>query len=255
VFQFGTGYLFGNPNAQNLATDPTPQFFGTVQEIGLEFGATIKELRGNLQFPDDTAIADKKLSGKVSFGRIETTVFNQLFFADSFTSGVTAIQPFEPHTIPATPFQVTIAPPGSGTFILDLGVRYTTTFFPLTKVASGPTIGQYSVNLSTGVYTFAAADTAAGVQISYTYSSTAGNTMTVNNQLQGYGPQFEMWLDEPYAGTGNGIHIYACKAGKLNAPLKRDDYQIIEMDFEAFANPSNNTNPSGRVFDWFQTST
>lgn len=248
MFNFGCGYLFGVPNAQNLATNPTPVYFGTVQDISVEIGATIKELRGNLQFPDDTAISDKKLSGKVSFGRLETQIFNQLFFADSYTSGTNQVSPFEAHTIPATPYQVTIAPPGSGTFYEDLGVRYSATGTVLVKVASSPTTGQYSVNSSTGVYTFASADTGLGVQISYVYTSTSGNTLTVNNQLQGYGPQFEMWLDEPYAGQGNGIHIYACKAGKLNAPRKRDDYTIIEMDFEAFAAAS------GKVFDWFQTS-
>lgn len=250
MYNFGCGYLFGNPNAQQLAPNPTPQLFASVQEVSVEIGATIKELRGNLQFPDDTAIADKKLSGKVSFGRLETTVFNQLFFADTYVAGVTAIQPKESHTVPAsTPWQITIAPPSSGTFGIDLGVLYSATGFPLVKVASGPTVGQYSVNTSTGVYTFSTSDASAGVFISYTYLlASTGNTLTVNNQLQGYGPQFEMWLAEPYAGVGNGMHLYACKAGKLNAPRKRDDYTIIEMDFECFAAAS------GKVFDWFQVS-
>jgi hypothetical protein len=247
MFNFGTGWLFGNPNAQNLATNPTPQFFGTVQEVSIEIGATIKELRGNLQFPDDTAVSDKKVTGKVSFGRIEIPVFNQLFFADQFATGYTGVQPRELHAIPTTPYTVTPTPPGSGTYATDLGVSYSATGAPLTKVASGPTTGQYSV--AAGVYTFAAADTGLSVLISYTYTSaTGGNTLTVNNQLQGYSPQFELWLGEPYAGQGNGMHLYACKAGKLGAPRKRDDYTIIEMDFEAFANPA------GKVFDWFQVS-
>ena len=247
MFNFGTGWLFGNPLSQNLATNPTPQYFGTVQEVSIEIGATIKELRGNLQFPDDTAIADKKLTGKVSFGRIEIPVFNQLFFADSYVAGVTAVQPRESHAIPATPYQVTPTPPGSGTYATDLGVAYAATGAPLTKVTGTPTTGQYAV--AAGVYTFAAADTGLSVLISYTYTlSSTGNTLTVNNQLQGYGPQFEMWLGEPYAGQGNGIHLYACKSGKLGAPRKRDDYTIIEMDFECFANAA------GKVFDWFQVS-
>lgn len=249
MFSFGTGLLYGVPNAQNLATNPTPQYFGTVQSVDVEIGATIKELRGNLQFPDDTAIADKKLTGKVNFGKIETPIFNQLFFADSMVAGVTAVQSRESHAIPTTPYQVTIAPPGSGVFGADLGVLNGATGAPLTKVASGPTTGQYSVVPATGIYTFAAADTGNTVLISYTYTLAAvGTTLTVNNQLQGYGPQFEMWLSEPYAGTGNGMHLYACKAGKLNAPRKRDDYLIIEMDFECFANAA------GKIFDWFQVS-
>ncbi len=239
--------MFGNPNGGNQATNPTPQLFGTIKDIDVEISATIKELRGNLQYPDDTAIADKKLSGKVKFGRLEIAAFNQLFFADTFTAGVTAIQPKESHPIPATPFQVTIAPPSSGTFGIDLGVFYSATGVALTKVASAPATGQYSV--AGAVYTFAAADTGLTVLISYTYVIAAsGNTMTVNNQIQGYGPQFEMWLAEPYQNAGNGMHLYACKAGKLSLPRKRDDYVIGEFDFEGFANAA------GKVFDWFQVS-
>jgi hypothetical protein len=245
MFNFGTGYLFGNPNAQNLAVNPTPQYFGTVQDVDIEISATIKELRGNLQFPDDTAIADKKLSGKIKFGRIETQVFNNLFFADSLVTGYTGIQPRESHAAAAS---ITIAPPSSGVFSTDLGILDGTTGLIFTKVASAPALNQYSVNLGTGVYTLNASQTGT-VLISYTYTVAAsGTTLTVNNQLQGYGPQFELWLAEPYAGTGNGLHLYACKAGKLGAPRKRDDYTIVDLEIEAFANAG------GKVFDWFQIS-
>jgi hypothetical protein len=247
MFNFGTGFLFGNPIGGNEATNPTPQYFGTVQDIDVEISATIKELRGNLQFPDDTAIADKKLTGKIKWGRIEIPVFNQLYFADTYVAGVTAVQPREAHSVPATPFQVTIAPPSGGVFGIDLGVLDASTGLPFTKVASGPTTGQYTV--SGAVYTFAAADTLRNVLISYTYTLAAsGNTLTVNNQVQGYGPVFEIWLTEPYQNAGNGLHLYACKASKLGAPRKRDDYVITEFDFEAFANAA------GKVFDWFQVS-
>ena len=89
MFNFGCGNLFGNPNAQNLATNPTPQWFGTVQDISVDIDATIKELRGQFQFPDDTAVADKKLSIKCKFGKIEAQLFNQLFFADTYNTGIT----------------------------------------------------------------------------------------------------------------------------------------------------------------------
>lgn len=245
MFNFGTGFLFGNPNGGNQATNPTPQYFGTVQDIDVEISATIKELRGNLQFPDDTAIADKKLSGKVKFGRLEVQVFNQLFFADALATGYTGIQPRESHAAAAT---ITIAPPSSGTFATDLGVLDGTTGLVFTKVASAPALNQYSVNVGTGVYTLNASQTGT-VLISYTYTVAAsGQTLTVNNQVQGYGPAFELWLAEPYQNAGNGLHLYACKAGKLAAPRKRDDYVIGEFDFEGFASPA------GKVFDWFQVS-
>jgi hypothetical protein len=246
VFNFGTGFLFGNPNGGNQATNPTPEYFGTVQDIDVEISATIKELRGNLQFPDDTAIADKKLSGKIKLGRLEVQVFNQLFFADSLVAGVSAISPRELHTAATT---ITIVPPSSGVFSVDLGVSYSATGQPFVKVPSAPAVGQYAVNVSTGVYTFASGDVGTGALISYTYTIAAsGSTLTVNNQVQGYGPQFELWLSEPYQNAGNGLHLYACKASKLGSPRKRDDYVIAELDFEAFANPA------GKVMDWFQVS-
>ena len=82
--------------------------------------------------------------------------------------------------------------------------------------------------------------------ISYTYTLTTGNTLTVNNQLMGYAPQFELWLNDPYSSYGNGMHFYAVKSGKLSAPRKRDDYTIIDLEMEAFASTA------GKVFDWFQ---
>lgn len=245
MFNFGCGNMFGNPNAQNLATNPTPQWFGTVQDISVDIDATIKELRGQFQFPDDTAVADKKLSIKCKFGKIEAQLFNQLFFADSYNTGITVAYRDTSHTVPAsTPWQITPTPPNSGVIGIDLGVYYANTGLPFQKVASGPTVGQYT--FATGVYTFATADASVAVVISYTYTLTTGNTLTVNNQLMGYAPQFDLWLNDPYSSYGNGMHFYAVKSGKLSAPRKRDDYTIIDLEMEAFANTA------GKVFDWFQ---
>jgi hypothetical protein len=71
----------------------------------------------------------------------------------------------EAWTVPPTPFQVTVGAP-FGNWATDQGVTYATGA-ALTKVASGPTVGQYAVAL--GLYTFAAADAGAAVKISYGY--------------------------------------------------------------------------------------
>ena len=73
----------------------------------------------------------------------------------------------EAQTIPATPYQITPTQP-YGNWAQDDGVTYANGT-ALTKVAMSPTAGQYSVS-STGVYTFAAADTTAAVLISYSYT-------------------------------------------------------------------------------------
>ena len=56
----------------------------------------------------------------------------------------------------------------NGPFALDGGVTYSATGLALTKVPTGPTTGQYSVDAS-GDYTFAAGDNGAALLVSYSY--------------------------------------------------------------------------------------
>jgi len=67
--------------------------------------------------------------------------------------------------IPATPFQ--IAPTEGGQWIGDIGV--TIDGVAATKVDTGPSTGEYSVDVS-GIYTFAAADTGKEAVISYDFA-------------------------------------------------------------------------------------
>src|SRR5665213_1715996 len=79
----------------------------------------------------------------------------------------------EAQTIPATPYQVTPLQP-YGIWAADGGVTYTNGT-ALTAIASGtPTVGQYLppqpwATSPTSVYTFAAADTAQGVLLTYSF--------------------------------------------------------------------------------------
>ena len=74
----------------------------------------------------------------------------------------------ETHSIPASP-AYTITVSQASAFSCDQSVTYTAGGAALTAVASNPAVGQYSVNLSTGIYTFAAAD--AGKSLSMTYAT------------------------------------------------------------------------------------
>lgn len=247
--QFGAGLVYTNPNAGNLATNPTPLKGLTIQDITLDVQADVKELRGQYQFPDDTAIADKKGTGKFQVGRKDLTMFNQNFFADTIAAGGTSVATNVAGTIPAsTPFTITPTVPGSGTFSEDLGVSYSGTGVELIKVASGPTTGQYSV--SAGVYTFAAADEGLAVLISFAYTvTTPGSTYQVNQQTLGYGPQVEIFIVDTYKPTSGGIfstiRVYAAKFTKVTLGNKRVDYSMPEMDYSYFAASS------GRVLDLY----
>jgi hypothetical protein len=246
AFQFGSGVVWLSPVGGNQATNPTPKELGTIESASCEFTGTLKELIGFNQFPDDVAVGEKKVSGKIVMGRIDASTFNNVFFADSVVPGSTNDQYNETNVIPASPYQITVAPPLTGTFVSDLGVIYASggnAGKRFEKVAATPAVGQYAVNVGTGQYTFAAADTTVSVWISYQFSkSNAGSTFQINNQVMGYGPILAVDLlwgyQSGYTGVANalGIHLYNARVSKLSMGAKNTDYVKPEMDFSAFAN-------------------
>lgn len=240
-YQFGSGILYGSSNGGNQVVNPTPQKFGVLQSVSIDIEATIKELKGMLQVADDIAVSDLKITGKASFGRISGSLYNNLFFGSlNQTPGVKQMAGpggnGEPAIVPAAsgPYIVVVA--NSVGFIADYGVSYAASGTGLTRVTSNPTVGQYTV--SAGTYTFAAADAGAAVVIGYLYSNTLGITTVIQNNVRGYSPSFELMLATGYNFAGGGWRLFSCKANKLSMPTKMDDYQITEIDFQAFATPS-----------------
>lgn len=241
---FGSGQLFALPGPFFGGTfNASPVWFATLQDVDITIDATIKELRGQLQFPDDTAISDKKISWKAGSGRFSIDTWNNLYFGDTIStgsnsggtgagSGVPMVQ--EAATLNATTYTVT----KSANFTQDMGVLFASTLQLFQKVTGVPTTGQY--NVTAGVYGFATADNNKAILVSYRYSIATGRVLVVQNHVQGWGPQFEMLLSQPYqsltAGVPNYLDLYACKCGKLAAPLKRADYLISDLEGQAFAN-------------------
>jgi hypothetical protein len=124
---------------------------------------------------------------------------------------------------------------GKAKFARIFGAIYGDLFF-----GQSPAAGQYSVNLATGVYTFAAADANAAVAISYLYNvSSAGKKLVLTNQFMGYTPTFKatFYTTKTTQGAAAGLALVlnACTASKLSLPTKTDDYEIQEFDFSAFA--------------------
>src|SRR5579859_3294964 len=246
--QFGSGIVIATPQSSsgNPAPNPTPLTVGVIQNVKVAFGAEIKSLYGQNQWPVDTAIGKRSIKGSFEFAQLSNILLSQLFLGDSVAPGIVEVSGNgngEDHAIPGTPYQVVITPPSSGTFLNDRGVAFSLTGVPLTKVASGPTTGQYSVNESTGTYTFAAADTLLHVIITYTYSLTAGTTLTSGNHPMGFGPVLGLNIVFPYeAGGGNnaiGFYFPNVRLGKIDLATKIDDYNMLTTDFEAFAGSAN----------------
>jgi hypothetical protein len=230
-----------------MAANPTPQEFQAIQDISLELGKTIKTASGQYLFPIDSAPVDGKATGKITFLQSEIALFNNLMNAD-----VTAVGGFafatQTSAVPATtPFTVTVT--NSATFLKPLTVVYVGAGVggspvPLTLVTGLPTVGQYAV--AAGIYTFAAADEGKQIIINYLWTNAlAGSTAQINNQLIGYGPICEFYMFPSYQGA-NGWHLPAIRFGKQSRPLKRADYMVVEVDYEAFANSA------GLVFEEVQ---
>jgi hypothetical protein len=246
---YGAGNVFLNPFGGNLPTNYTPEQLATLQDVNIDITATIKDLRGQYQFPDDTAIGDRKIAWKSGFGRFDIQAYNNVYFGETgTTAGGSPMMVNEADAVPASsPYTVTVAEEAE--FVKDYGVLYAATGQRLQRIPSGvPSKGQYTV--SAGTYTFAAADASAGVLISYTYAVTSGTLLTVNNHVQGYGPQIELFLSQPYQeltpGVPNYLHLFACKVSKLGQPFKRADYMIADIEGEAYANAA------GQVAEFYE---
>lgn len=234
-FVFGAGTVLAIPSAAGA----TPQQFGTLQDISVDFSFTNKELTGQYQLPVAVGRGPAKVSGKAKAASFSSNFFNQVFFGVTPTAGTTNTATNESHTIPGTPFQITIAPPSSGTFLDDGGVVNAATGATLQRVASGPTTGQYSE--AAGVYTFATADATNVVLITYTYIvAAAGFSAILANQLMGSAPIFKLVLSNTFNGNQLTLELYQCISDKLSLDFKNTDWSIPEFDFSCFTNSANN---------------
>lgn len=240
MFEFGAGTLWGFPVSGNTAANPTPIKFGTLQDVSLDISGDVKQLYGQKQFPEAVARGKCKITGKSKFAAINGKMFNDLFFGQAMLSGTIQVALDEVQTISGTGTIPALS--HAATFVQDWGVRYLSTGVPLARVASAPTVGQYSLTGST--YTFNTGDANAVVLISYTFTQAApGVQLNIKNQLMGFAPTIQVLLETVYNTNQFSVLLYSVVASKLSFTTKQEDFIIPEFDFEAFANPS------GQVID------
>lgn len=252
-----TQYAFGAGNMYitqlqdawgNSIANPTPLPLMVLQEGSIDMSADAKELYGQNQFAAAVARGKAKLSVKVKPARIYAALWNALFFGQTLTSGLLAIQTDTTGAaIPATPYKITVTPPNSGTFVADMGV-ISATGYPMTCVTGTPATGQYAVTTG-GVYTFAAADTGKTVFINYEYTVASANaalaqTQNVMNLPMGYAPQFKADLCISYQGKLTTFSIQQAVTTKMSIGFKNEDFAIPEFDFQAM-DPGN-----GKIMTW-----
>lgn len=240
---FGAGVMWAVPTYDaygNTISNPTPVQFGISQEISIDISFDTKMLYGQNQFPVALGRGKGKASGKIKFAQVNGLTMNNVLFGQTLTLGIVSdVYDVTGAAIPATPFQITPTVPNSGTWSVDLGVR-NAQGVQLTRVASAPATGQYSV--AAGVYTFAAADTGTTVFINYQYTatSTTAKKSALLSLPMGYAPAFRCDVYVPYSGKNAIFTFPNCVANKLSLATKLDDFMVPEIDFDVFADASNN---------------
>jgi hypothetical protein len=246
MINFGTGKIIAVPT--NLAdgsaiANPTPVILGTMQDISLDMSVDLKTLYGSKRYPIAVGQGKGKIEVKAKYADIDGGILGSLFFGKASTAGIKAAVFDFAAAIPDTPgpYTLTISPPGSGTFVADLGVFFTDTGVQLERVASAPATGQYSVVAATGVYTFAAADKLKAIQISYEYSAASGGKVwTMTNDTMGYTPSFTLLLQNGYDGKNLVCKLNRCVSGQLALPFKSEDFAVYDFNAQAFADAANN---------------
>lgn len=221
---YGLGSLFGIPSGAN----PTPLSLAVLKGVTLDLGTDNDTLRGEKLFAIDSAKKNGKIGGKIDVAQFDPKMLSLVIPGFTRTTGTQRGVRDEAGTIPATPYQVTVAQ--SATFLVDLGVLDTVTGLYLTRVASAPATGQYSV--AAGVYTFAAADTGHAVKISYRYSvAGAGSTYTLDNSVMTVATPMSLEL----YGTGMRAVLPAVHIPKIGFGLKSEAWTEYGLEYEAVA--------------------
>lgn len=239
---FGSGALWGE-RTDATGSSIGPQQFGILQDVQIDFGWTTKELFGQNQFAVAVARGQGKINGKAKLANIAARLYSDLFFGVTAAAGGYTVAQGELASVPGSgPYTVTVA--NAGAYADDLGVVVSTGASPavaLVRVPSAPSGAQYSVNKSTGVYTFGSGVAGAGVAISYLYATASGGLgLTLTNQLIGTTPTFKATFYNLNGASQISLRLNQCTSSKLALPTKLDDWQIAEFDFIAFADPSGN---------------
>lgn len=234
---FGPGILIAT---RTDIANATPVNVGYCNEFSYDLSGETKDLYGQNQYPLLVARGTIKATGKIKAAALSGQALNSLILGGTWTAGTQYDLTTTASTaIPATPYTITPTVPNTGTWDTDLGVVNAATNVPLTKVASAPAAGEYSV--ADGVYTFAAADETSGVSViisfAYHYSTGAsGQYQIVTNQPIGTTPTFQLDYKTALYGSTYYVRFFNGVATKWSMGHKLTDFAMPEYDFGFFAN-------------------
>jgi hypothetical protein len=234
-------YGFGSGSVICVANG-NPTKIGTLQDIEVDISASTVELMGQNQYAEAIARGPAKIEGKAKTGKIDLKLFNNIYLGSTLdTTGFDKIIESEAASVPGSgPYTVQVT--GHTGFIADLGVYYADGTGQLT--AGTVAAGKYTVDASTGTYTFHSSDTAKALLFSYIYKPSTGNNLLITNTAMGLNPVFALYLQNGYTTvsgvTYTNLRLYSCVASKITFPFKNSNFMVSDLDFSAFADSSGN---------------
>lgn len=266
MFNFGAGRARLIP-----AGGGQPVELGVVQSASVELKVDLKELRGPYRYP--IAVADGKgtASGKVNFASFWPETLSSIL-GGTLTTGAQHAAIGETAVIGSSAHTVTLANPTTFVAGSEIVAVVDATGDPVyySRVAAGSeasssTAGQaqgaYSINNTTGVLSFAAADAGLTVVVSYLYTpATDVNSNTVSIQQVGMNSAATFQLTLIGTAAKNSftnqaqqfiVRFNACLAPSLKMDFKLDDWTYLDLDFMAFIDAYGNlgemflVNPGG----------
>lgn len=237
---FNSGYAF----QIDSDTNPTPTQIRVLQSSSLSMKASNKELMGQNIFAVAVGRASVKVSGKIKFAESSPRLVRDFVGGANnslMNAGQTLVANNEAQSVPATS-TYTITVTNAATFSLDCGVIYQATGEPLARVSSVAAAGEYSVNTTTGVYTFYSADASVALFISYAYTLAAvGETITLSNTSAGAANAFQMMMGASYLNLQTNIQLYQCVPESLDLwDTKIGDFNMPTLEFQSFVNAAGN---------------
>lgn len=230
---FGVGDAFIVPPA--TAADQTIVRPATIQEIQIDFSTTIKDLYGNLMFPEEIANAEAKLSGKAKFGRVDGRLLAALIPGGAALSSGSNLEMVEAQLVAAGAATVS----GASAFVDDLGV-YASDGTPYSKIvpaaftgamaATTLTVSAITVGSLTVGQIIAGAGVTAGTSIVAQLTGTPGGigtyTASVSQTVASEAMTSAAGLLQ-YSGPASGVYTFATGSNGLTLTFRYSKSQTV----------------------------
>lgn len=225
---FGLGFIGAMPT-----TGGDPVYFGLAQGINITLTETKVPLRGNKKYAVDIGIGECDMKGKIDsvnmFGGSLATLIG-----GTTAAGMTKLVADETGTVPATPFELTLAE--AATYVNTYRVYNVTNSVQMTEVSSSPSAMEYSV--ASGVITFNTAEEGDSVLTTYSYTDAAdGYSTVVTNDNQSVATKCILACCASQTTTGGELYVTFPKVvfGGLTLDIKPGQWNTNNVEFDVCA--------------------